>query len=301
MFPQIPLLLVVSFGFTVSATTSQPTEDSALKLSAIPNIVEPIFPSNASVPTSNASAENGFTIRCDGEAYGYNPNILDCEDAKEYLLPDASTWTFGERHTGLPADILPLPYLVMGDRGLCYVQAILIGDHTTAKASLNMLRRAAAALVVQCATSVVSQGGIATNIGGDNNLAIILGAYEMPVTCRGTLATWESCRDVLYDMPADKVRRVFGPGSDPAVTEDLPYNIDSSDLKCSANIFSAGKSDVSSFYDIWKAVTALFSVCARHGKAGSVRGLGEHGDVFLTMTASGRLELPSNSSRGFSS
>lgn len=254
MFPQIPLLLVVSFGFTVSATTSQPTEDSALKLSAIPNIVEPIFPSNASVPTSNASAENGFTIRCDGEAYGYNPNILDCEDAKEYLLPDASTWTFGERHTGLPADILPLPYLVMGDRGLCYVQAILIGDHTTAKASLNMLRRAAAALVVQCATSVVSQGGIATNIGksearliannllqahilicipwltlvgGDNNLAIILGAYEMPVTCRGTLATWESCRDVLYDMPADKVRRVFGPGSDPAVTEDLPYNIDS--------------------------------------------------------------------------
>lgn len=254
MFPQILLLLVLSFGFTVSGTTSQPTEDSALKLSAIPNIVEPMFPSNASVPTSNASAENGFTIRCDGEAYGYNPNILDCEDAKEYLLPDASTWTFGERHTGLPADILPLPYLVMGDRGLCYVQAILIGDHTTAKASLNMLRRAAAALVVQCATSVVSQGGIATNIGksearliansllqahilipipwltlvgGDNNLAIILGAYEMPVTCRGTLATWESCRDVLYDMPADKVRRVFGPGSDPAVTEDLPYKIDS--------------------------------------------------------------------------
>lgn len=46
------------------------------------------------------------------------------------------------------------------------------------------------------------------------------------------------------------------------------------DLVCSANLFSTGKSDVASFYNIWEAVTAVFSVCVRHGKTGSVRGLG---------------------------
>lgn len=254
MFLKNPLLLVLSCGFLVSAIPLELTENSASKLSPIPNIVKPIFSSSASIPPLNASAENAFNIRCDGETYGFHPNIVDCEGAKEYLMPDTRTWTFGERHTGLPANVLALPYRIMGDRGLCYVQAVLIGDHTTAKATLSMLRRAAAALVLQCATSLVSQGGIATNIGrsearpivhglvqghilifipwltplgGDNNLGVILGKYQIPVSCRGALPSWDSCRDIIYDMPADKVTRVFGPGSDPAVRESLPYSIDS--------------------------------------------------------------------------
>ena len=257
MFLGNPLLLVLSCSFSVSATPLESTEDSASKLSPAPNIVDPIFSSSASVPSLNASAENALNIRCDGETYGFHPNIRDCEGAKEYLMPDTTVWTFGERHTGLSAGILPLPYRILGDKGLCYVQAVLIGDHTTGKATLSMLRRAATALVLQCATSLISQGGIATNIGrsdarpivrrlvqghtlicipwltpvgGDNNLAMILGTYQMPVSCRGALPSWDSCRDILYDMPADKVPRVFGPGSDPAVTEDLPYSIDSSEF-----------------------------------------------------------------------
>lgn len=254
MLLQNCLLLVLSTVFIISTTPFQPTEDSALKLSTIPNIVKPVFPPNASISQLNASAENAFNIRCDGETYGYNPNIIDCEDAKEYLLQDTRMWTFGERHTGLPEPILPLPYRLMGDRGLCYIQAVLIGDHTTAKASLNMLRRAASSLLLQCVTSVTSQGGIATNIGksavkvignglfqspmlicvpwltpvgGDNNLAVVMGTYQRPVSCRGSLPFWDSCRDIIYDMPADKVSRVFGPHGDPSVTEELPYHIDS--------------------------------------------------------------------------
>lgn len=165
MFLLNPLLVVLSFGLIISASPFQTTEDSAYNLSPIPNILKPVSPSNASISPLNASPENGFNVRCDGEKYGYNPDIRDCEDAREYLIPDATIWTFGERHTGLPDKILPLPYRVMGDKGLCYVQAILIGDHTTAKATLNMLRRAASALVLQCAASGESQGGIATAIG----------------------------------------------------------------------------------------------------------------------------------------
>lgn len=295
------LLLAVYFGFIVSTTPLQPTADSALKLSPLPNILTQIFSSNASGSALEASGDNAINVRCDGETYGYNPNILDCEDATGYLVPDSNMWTFGERHTGLPENVLPLPLRFMGDRGLCYFQAVLIGDHTTAEATLSMLRRAATALVLQCAASVTSQGGIATQIGGDNNLAVVLGTYRLPVTCRGTFTSWESCRHVLYDMPADKVQQVFGPRGDPAVTEDLPYQFHSEDLGCSANMFSTGRPDVSSFYNLWEAATAVFSVCVRHRKTGSVRGIGEHGEIFLTMTTNERLEMPSNSSGGVSS
>lgn len=165
MFLQNLLLLVFYFGFIISVTPFQSIDDRALKLPPLPDILKPKFPLNASASPLNASADNALNIRCDGETYGYNPNIVDCEGAKEYLTPDARTWTFGERHTGLPQYTLPLPYRVMGDRGLCYYQVVLIGDHKTGEATLNMIRRAAAALVLQCATSGTSQGGIATQIG----------------------------------------------------------------------------------------------------------------------------------------
>lgn len=170
---RVPLLLVLWFDFIVSATPFLSNQYNDSGLLVTPNLVKPTILSQGSIPLLNASEENAFNIRCDGETYGYNPNIIDCESAKDYLLPDTKIWVFGERHTGLPEDIVPLPYRVMGDRGLCYVQAVLIGDHITARASLNSLRQAAASLVVQCATSVVSQGGIATRIGKKSQTSFI--------------------------------------------------------------------------------------------------------------------------------
>ncbi|CAF9941111.1 hypothetical protein IMSHALPRED_002431 [Imshaugia aleurites] len=276
MFLRNAPLLALSSGFITPATATpfQPTKDSAMKLSDTPNLVKPIFALNTSVLPVDSSGENTFNIRCDGETYGYNPNIVDCEGAKEYLLPDTTIWTWAERHTGLP-NTVPLPYRIMGDRALCYIQATLIGDHRTAQASTNMLRQAGAALVLRCATNTVSQGGIATEIGGDGNLAAVLGTYHMPVSCRGTLASWHSCRSVLFDMSADSSPQVFGPSSDPAVTQDLPFRFVSSDYKCAVNLFTTGQSDVATFYDIWQAATAIFAVCGRYGKGGSVRGLGD--------------------------
>lgn len=52
--------------------------------------------------------------------------------------------------------------------------------------------------------------------------------------------------------------------------------LSTADMKCVVTLFSTGKSDVTSYYDIWEAVTAVFSVCARHRRTGSVRGLGEY-------------------------
>ena len=162
MFLRESLLLLLPFGFIALGSPFQSTKDDTLTFSGTPNIVRPVSPSNASI---NLPGDNNFNVHCDGDTYGHNPDIRDCETAKENLVPDSSIWTLGERHTGLPPQTVPLPYRVMGDRGLCYVQPVLIGDHKTAKASINMMRRAAAAIIVRCATDTSSQGGIATNIG----------------------------------------------------------------------------------------------------------------------------------------
>ena len=110
------------------------------------------------------------------------------------------------------------------------------------------------------------------------------------------MPSWETCRPILYDISADKVPRVFGPGSDPTVTENLPCRIFSrecnvsplfrslclltkslkkADLKCLATVFTNGKPDVLSYYELWEAVVAIYSVCTRYGKPGSLRGLGK--------------------------
>ena len=153
---------MLAFGFIPLSSPFQLTKDDTLTFSGAPNILKPVSPSNVSINTAEV---NSFTIHCDGDTYGYNPDIRDCEDAKENLIPDSAIWTLGERNTGLPPNTVPLPYRVMGNRGLCYVQPVLIGDHRTAKASINMMRRAAANIIVRCATDTTSQGGIATNIG----------------------------------------------------------------------------------------------------------------------------------------
>ena len=162
MFLQGSLLLTLVIGFITLCSPLQPRRDDTLTFSESLNIVKPVSPSNASI---NAPGDNSFTIHCDGNTYGHNPDIRDCETAKDNLAPDSTIWTMGERRTGLPPDTVPLPYRVVGDRGLCYVQPVLIGDHKTAKASINMIRQAAANIIVRCAIDTLSQGGIATNIG----------------------------------------------------------------------------------------------------------------------------------------
>ncbi len=251
-------LLVLSSGDIISAIPFLPAGDHTSSFSGAPNVVEPLYPSNASTSPHDTSTENSLTIHCDGETYGHNPSIRDCDSISKYLTPDETIWTFAQRHSGLPPDTVPLPFLLMGDQGLCYIQTVLIGDYLTATASKTMLRRAATALVGQCAADA-SQGGIATNIGkedakfitdssfhvwiltcifwltlagGDNHLAVVLRTYHRQPTCREESASWQSCRNILYTMPADRTVKIFGPKADPTATEILPLHLPSG--KCIA-------------------------------------------------------------------
>lgn len=165
MFLLGPLLLIFSYVLVVSTTPFPSAGARASKISSTLDITTSLYPSNTSFPSLDTTAENSLTIQCDGGTYGYNPSIRDCESISTYLTPDDKIWTWKDRSLDFPPDTAFLPFLLMGDQALCYTQALLVGDCSSAKASKTMLRNAAAALVRQCAAGRISQGGIATNIG----------------------------------------------------------------------------------------------------------------------------------------
>lgn len=47
------------------------------------------------------------------------------------------------------------------------------------------------------------------------------------------------------------------------------------DDKCMLQIFSTSAADVTEWYRLWEAVTAVFSICVRAGEGGIFRRLGE--------------------------
>ena len=56
----------------------------------------------------------------------------------------------------------------MLDKAECVVETIIQGDAPTARASLQQVKSAAAALSLTCVANDRSQGGIVTNIGQSN-------------------------------------------------------------------------------------------------------------------------------------
>lgn len=61
--------------------------------------------------------------------------------------------------------------------------------------------------------------------GGDDNLGVILGTYEPDVQCMGTHVGWDSCLEILGDMPATTEPKVFGLEGQPGVEEVLPMDL----------------------------------------------------------------------------
>ena len=86
---------------------------------------EPLLLSNFSdlLPSSNQSAIslnstpiNEVNIRCDGAKYGFNPDILDCQNAIKYFHPGRDRIMFGERGPSMAENVFPLPYRFMGGK-----------------------------------------------------------------------------------------------------------------------------------------------------------------------------------------
>ncbi|KAF6224507.1 hypothetical protein HO133_011084 [Letharia lupina] len=171
----------------------------------------------------------------------------------------------------------------MGDKGLCYIQIGLAEGYSHAYASLYEVQNAANAVISKCETGDELQGGSATNMGADGGLTMFLSAYQAAVECRGTFGPRKSCVTILDDMEVTQTTEVFGSRTDPAAKVRLPAIVEARDGKSSLRVL--GNSDTTSWYRIWEAAMLVYSVCVRSGMGGSVKGLGDHGNIFLTMTA----------------
>ena len=98
---------------TVWAELLQAGNGQTLELSTPLNLtdLDLTVPFNTSTPNLNA-----LDIQCDGSKYGFNPNLADCDGARSYIAPDSEQQVFGERHTGLPDNVFPLPYAIVGGK-----------------------------------------------------------------------------------------------------------------------------------------------------------------------------------------
>ncbi|MCJ1460932.1 hypothetical protein MMC28_011314 [Mycoblastus sanguinarius] len=183
------------------------------------------------------------------------------------MMPGETEFVFLDREDEPPAgtsDPLPLPVRLMG----------------------------ASALINRCGVEK-SRGGIATNFGGDNNLAVVMSDYNLQTQCRGAFPepAARTCTDIVYNMRADNHVLIFGPASDPESQVQLPQTLESETPGCLVQLYSTGKTDSASWYEIWEAVNAVFAVCV-HDQFKS----GKQGNIFLVMKEFTATESPINAS-----
>ncbi|KAL8791304.1 MAG: hypothetical protein Q9195_005923 [Heterodermia aff. obscurata] len=237
---------------------------------------------------SNISVAAGVQIQCDGARFGHNPDLADCRMALTRIPVARTKITFMDRTKEPPEprpgqNIEGLPFRVMGPEARCYVQVILSDDVESGSASMGEIDHAASELVTKCAWERNS-GGVATRIGGDNNLAVVLGKYEPSIRCQGTLVNKVHCPAILWDMPAGTERELFYPDTDRRRQVALPIVLRTYGGGCIMRIFTARNSDFTSWYKIWEAGIAVYYVCVRDGRGGIYSGLGESHNLYVAMS-----------------
>ena len=194
MHLKLILSLIGPLTFTF-ASTLQSTGDQTIRLSP-PNSLSLANISGDDAATPLNASSNTIQVQCDGEKYGFNPNVEDCQNARSYYKRSSQLFTFGQRHSGQARNVFPLPYRLMGgmllrvlghlsfllepffkrirlrpstDEALCYFEPILVDNSLgTGVASVNQFNNAAYELILQCAVRQ-SKGGIATGIGKSQN------------------------------------------------------------------------------------------------------------------------------------
>ena len=139
-------------------------------------------------------------------------------------------------------------------------------------------------------------------LGGDNKIGVAIADYKPNIKCDTTSTpgpSWGSCVIIFANMRATKKPLIFGRPGNPIVEEELPLILGErkkaqcctpdveiarlicspisliADGDCQVLIDIEGPATVTSWYDIWEAVTAIASMCSRQKhKGGKAKGLG---------------------------
>ena len=150
----------------------QNSSQSAIEIESLPSIPSnlmkdlsthalPIEP----ITSLDVIGSKDIHIKCDGATYGFDLNVSDCGAANAHVPASSDQYQWAERRSGSPTNIFPLPYRSMGDNASCYIQPVLVDGASSALATLNEARNAAALIRGRCYSGGKLQGGIATNIG----------------------------------------------------------------------------------------------------------------------------------------
>lgn len=106
---------VLVFMFPLALTFASPLQDAGdqtIQLSSVDFRSPANLSDNETAIRLNVS--NEIRIQCDGEKYGFNPDVADCQNARSYYKRSSTPFTYGERHSGHGINVFPLPYRLMG-------------------------------------------------------------------------------------------------------------------------------------------------------------------------------------------
>ena len=70
--------------------------------------------SNATSSLVNASTSNDMSVKCDGNKYGFKPDVNDCTSVLRRQLVGRVQMKFGPRGSIIPENFVSLPYRLMG-------------------------------------------------------------------------------------------------------------------------------------------------------------------------------------------
>lgn len=159
------IVILICISLVSAAILSLPPAPPNSSPSVPQTLSTPFILSNITHPDTNTTSppSNVLRIQCDGTRYGRDLNRNSCQNVFNFLAKSDEQTTFCERHTGRPND-LPLPWRVLSNDGLCFVQPLLLRGAMTGHASSTQLVRAAYTLFQKCVVEK-GLGGIAADIG----------------------------------------------------------------------------------------------------------------------------------------
>lgn len=104
--------LIACFSCTLLAKPVQSVNDLGdLRQPSHPSSLLSAFNATSLV---NVSVSNDMSIRCDGEVYGFKPDINDCMSALQHHQIGREQASFGRRGSFRSEKTIPLPYRMMG-------------------------------------------------------------------------------------------------------------------------------------------------------------------------------------------
>lgn len=104
--------LLACFSYTLLAKPLQDVDDRTLQTDVDNFRLSSTF--NASLSSAAGTGSNDMSVKCDGNEYGFKPDIHDCTTALQRQRIGSERIRFGQRDSTSKGDFFHLPYRLMG-------------------------------------------------------------------------------------------------------------------------------------------------------------------------------------------